>query len=161
MRGAAAGASPTATMLSPTAQKVIAAFVALAGLFFVVVGARTWMRVEGLASRGVVTRATLTDVRERGDSETGLVATYELEVDGRRYHREGLFGEVASDVTRAQADDPSGQIEVRYLPDDPSVNEPVSDVTPAATRQLFAIGLGLLLIVGALARWRMVRRASA
>ena len=147
--------------LPPTAHKIIAAAVAIAGVFFVVAGVRMWMRTEGLASRGVVTRARLTEVRERDDSETGIVAKYELEVDGARYHREGLFSEVAADVTPEQAADPTGTIDVRYLPEDPSVNEPVSDVTPTATRPLFAIAGGLRRSVAALVRWMMVRRTSA
>lgn len=147
-------------MLPPIAHTIIAGLLAIAGVFFVVVGARMWMRAEGLGSRAEVTQATLTEVRQRGDSDTGIVATYAFEVDGVRYHHMGLFSEVPADITAEQAADPSGTIEVRYLPEDPSVNEPVSDVTPTATRQLVAIGLGLVMIVSAFVRWWMVRGQS-
>ena len=147
-------------MLPPRAHKILAAVVGLAGVSLAVLGVYNYLRVEGLSSRAVVTRASLTDVRERGDSDTGIVATYEFEVDGVRYHRTGIFGEVAADITPAQAADPSGTIEVRYLPEDPSVNEPVSDVTPTATRQLVAVGIGLVMIIGAFVRWRMSSRPA-
>lgn len=146
-------------VLTPTLQRFIAACVALAGVFLVVVGAHMWIRTEGLSSRAVVTTATLTDVRERGDSDTGIVATYAFEVSGATFHHVGLFGEVPADITPEQAAAPSRTIPVRYLPDDPWVNEPVSDVTPSATRQLFAIVIGLGMIVAAAVRWMLARRA--
>jgi len=145
-------------MLSPTYHKILAAFLATAGVLLVALGARTFMRVEGLTSRAAVAPARLTEVRERGDSDTGIVARYEFEVGGRRFHHQGLFGEGSADITAAQAADPSRTIEVRYLPEDPSVNEPVSDVTPSATRQLVAVGIGLVMLGAAAFRWMVARR---
>lgn len=130
----------------------------LVGVAFVALGVVGWLRVEGLSSRAEVTSARVTEVRARGDSDTGIVATYEFEVGGQRYHRVGIFGtEVSADITPEQAADPAGVIPVRYLPDDPWVNEPVSAVTPGATRQLVAIGLGLALMVVGVLRWFAAR----
>lgn len=147
-------------MLAPTAQKILAILLCVVGLFFVAMGIRMGLRDRDMNSRAVVTAAALSDIRERGDSDTGIVANYAFEVNGVRYHRVGLFGEVSADITPEQASDPSRTIDVRYLPDDPWVNEPANAPTSGSSKAIAAAVVGIALLLGAAFRWFSARSSS-
>lgn len=85
--------------------------------------------------------STVTD-----DGATRYELHYEFTVGGRTYShsdatgREGLWQEVPRDVWDASQQ--SGQLTVRYVPDDPWINEPASDAPGALGDHLAGIVLG-------------------
>lgn len=151
-------------MLAPRFQKIIAVMVLVSGAFVLVMGALMFSRGRALAARGVVVEAELTAATQReADSDTGHQVRYRFLVGGREYQRVGLFGTpVGADVTaeaQAQAMS-SGHLEIRYLPDDPAVNEPVAHARPLGERAAVAMGIGLLMLFAGLVRFGMARASE-
>src|SRR5579863_8166253 len=117
-------------MVPRFAQVAIASMLVATGLFFTVMGAVQYLHGRALAARGTVIDATVTATPNREqDSDTGHQVRYRFQVGDHQFERVGVFGTgVDSDVTaedQAQAA-ASGHVSVRYLPDDPNVNEPVA-----------------------------------
>jgi hypothetical protein len=148
-------------VLTPRYQRIIAALVLVAGAFFIVMGASTFWHGRALATRGVVVDAEITGATQReGDSDTGHQVRYRFRVGDREYQRVGVFGTpVGADVTaEAQAEAiTSGHVAVRYLLEDPAVNEPVAHSRPQGERGAIAMGIGLLMLLAGLVRLGLAR----
>jgi hypothetical protein len=120
---------------------------------------------RALVERGVVVDAELTRLENReADSDTGCQVRYRFRVGDRDYRREGIFGtEVGSDVpceVQAAAA-ATGRVAVRYLPDDPSVNEPAAHARPQVERGWIAVGIGAFMLLAGAVRLALSLRPRA
>ena len=151
------------TLLPSWAQRFIAGLLIAAGLFFTAAGAMRHIHGRALLDRGVVTRATLLSVGHReSDSDTGHQVRYSFDVNDRAYEPVGIFGTpVGVDVTAdvlAQAT-ATGQLDVRYLGENPTINEPVAVARTSAEKGLIAVGIGVFLLLVGAVRWLLTQRA--
>ncbi|MFO0683270.1 MAG: DUF3592 domain-containing protein [Sandaracinus sp.] len=135
---------------------VLALAFCVAGLVFLVLTVRNERRAEALEERGVVAIAEVTSIERDRDTDAGERVVYRLVVDGERY--EGSSRHLARadlDVARALH-----QVEVRYLPDDPSVSAPTRAMTARTQRFAWTVSIGLTVfgLLLALSVWRDHRR---
>src|SRR4051812_6372983 len=89
-----------------------------AGAAFLVLAVRNEIRARALADHGVVTLAEVTDIETVRASDAGERIAYRITVDGAAYEGGDRH------LTHAQIETARelGRIEVRYLPEDPSVS---------------------------------------
>lgn len=156
---------PPAThgVLPPQAHLAIAVIVMAGGLFFAVMGVVTHFQGRALSQRGIMADAVLTEVthRER-DSATGHQVYYRFTVGGRDFHRVGVFGTaVGSDVSQEDQEEAvrTGHLQIRYVPDDPWINEPLATARPRRAVGPVAAGIGLVMLMGGLIRFVLARAA--
>lgn len=147
-------------MLTWKTHLALALIVLAFGVFATAMSTVAFRRGRALQARGVVTEAELTGVAHReSDSDTGHQVYYRFRAGDRWYQRVGVFGtRVGSDVTPASqaAAMASGHLAVRYLPDDPGVNEPVAHARPMGERGKVGLGLGVLVMLAGLVRLGLV-----
>jgi hypothetical protein len=140
---------------------VVPVFVIAAGAFFTVMGAVSYFHGRALLTRGVIIEAALKSTENRdSDSDTGHQVRYRFRVGGREFERVGIFGTgVSSDVTaETQAEAiASGHLAVRYLPDDPSINEPTAPARRGSEKGAIAMGIGLVMLLGGFLRLVLAR----
>ncbi len=151
--------------LTPRVRQLVGGFTLMAGIAVLALGALNFARGSALLSRGVRTEASLTRTdHQTEDSDTGHQLYYRFEVGGREYTRVGVFGTpVRSDVSqKAQAEAVrTGKLEIRYLPEEPSVNEPVEIARPQREKGVLALGFGVAIaLLGAFRLYGARARAA-
>jgi hypothetical protein len=106
---------------------LVALILCIAGPSFLALSARNELRARALDDHGVVTLAEVTEIAADRDTDAGQRIAYRITVGGATYEGANRHLSAAQlDVARTV-----GRIEVRYLPEDPSVSAP----TQAATRR--------------------------
>ncbi|HEX8437418.1 DUF3592 domain-containing protein [Archangium sp.] len=149
--------------LPPQAHLAIAVIVMAGGLFIATMGTMTYFQGRALSQRGIIADAVLTEVTHRKrDSDTGHQVGYRFTVGGQDFHRVGIFGTaVGSDVSQEDQEEAvqTGHLQIRYVPDDPWINEPVATARPRRQGGMMAVGIGLVMLLGGLIRFVLAREA--
>lgn len=95
------------------------------GPLFLGLTIRNELRARALEDHGVITRAEVTAMQPDRDTDAGMRVVYRFEVDGRAYEGASRHLQQADvDVSRTL-----GRLEIRYLPEDPSVSAPTRAAT--------------------------------
>lgn len=111
---------------------LVALVLCVVGALFLSLTIRNELRARALDGRGVITVAEVTDVQLDRDTDAGARVVYGFDVAGRHYegsnrHLARRELDVASSLRR---------IEIRYLPEDPTVSAPTQAATTRT--QVFA-----------------------
>ncbi len=128
----------------------------LAGVVFALLTMRNELRARALDEHGVVAIASVTTLERDRDTDAGERVVYRVVVDGESF--EGSSRHLAAaDLAVAHA---LRQIEVRYLPEDPSVSAPTRAMTGRTQRFAWTVSIGLSVfgLILALSVWRDYRR---
>lgn len=146
------GASPITRLISAL---VLGLFFGLFGLFMLGMGAMELWRAQRLSESSQVIEARAFDWSTvTGDGPPSYELHYDFQVGGQTYSasdatgRGGLWQSVP--LATWEQSQRTGTLSVRYVPDDPWINEPLDADPDAMGDHLAALGMGALCCLSAL-----------